>query len=488
MKKINHSLLLLTLAPALSLVATGCEHVLDHLPTDTSGLPGKEVTTGSASTGNNSNPTWSTGGPGNNGTDFTGGGEGCANPNDPNAPVQIINSDIQGSAKWTCDRIYILDSDSQVVVSGGKLEIEAGTTIRGRAGSALIIEKDAVLEAVGTPDKPIVFTSHRNYNKSRGDWGGLVFLGTAPTNQGVNIPAEGFSLPRTYGGNNPAHNCGTLKYVRVEWAGFALTTDNELNSITFYACGTQTQVDHVQSHMGLDDGIEWFGGGFDASHLVVTGARDDSLDFDLGFQGKLQNIFIHQDPTAGDNAFEISNNSDIATAQPVTLPVLANVTAIGSGINGFGSEGITVKEGAELQLYNSLFVNSTSRALFLSGPTTRQSLANGTTAIAGTLFDSSDKLGPLVLVSNHFGISPAMVEAWLKESSRNNHLREDAELPSLRWTEPSITPSTTSLPATGWVKTPSGLGLLEADYMGAVKPGDANAWVKASWINYSVYP
>ena len=40
---------------------------------------------------------------------------------------------------------------------------------------------------------------------------------------------------------------------------FEVTANNELNGITFYACGSQTTVHHVQSHMGLDDGIDDIG-------------------------------------------------------------------------------------------------------------------------------------------------------------------------------------------------------------------------------------
>src|SRR5678816_4396357 len=76
--------------------------------------------------------------------------------------------------------------------------------------------------------------------RSRGDWGGLVMLGKAPINVGGNIPGgtgicppegcknapgtfyiEGLvgNADSVYGGTDPNHNCGTLRYVRVEYAG-----------------------------------------------------------------------------------------------------------------------------------------------------------------------------------------------------------------------------------------------------------------------------
>ena len=47
---------------------------------------------------------------------------------------------------------------------------------------------------------------------------------------------EGFAAgsdERTkYGGNDDSHSCGTLKYARIEFAGFKLLNDSELNGLT----------------------------------------------------------------------------------------------------------------------------------------------------------------------------------------------------------------------------------------------------------------
>lgn len=479
----------ITLSVLALATTTGCSEFLEDFPFDTFGQV--EDCPSCTSTGILVVTAGSTGsnlGTGNFDTtsvgDQTGAPVECADPNDPAAPVEIVDSDKVGTTNWTCDKIYVLEQDAQVVIKSGVLNIQAGTTIKGKSGSALIIEKDAAINAVGTADKPIVFTSSRPTDQARGDWGGLVFLGKAPTNQGTDIPAEGFATPRTYGGTDATHNCGTLQYVRVEWAGFALSTDNELNAITFYGCGSQTQMDHVQVHMGLDDGIEWFGGGFDAHHLIVTGAKDDSLDLDLGFTGVLQHIFIHQDPAVGDNGFEVSNNELDFKWTPITKPKIANLTFVGSGETGQKSRAFTFKQGADYEIYNSIAVNSKNELFQFQSAETQTYMTGGQATIKGSILDTADDTTPLVKTDDGFTLDAVTLENWLKEPSRENHVRGDAGLPSAAWGSPNIKPAVGGLASTGATTLPA--EFVPTTYVGAVDPEAATDWTKAAWTNYSV--
>jgi hypothetical protein len=63
-----------------------------------------------------------------------------------------------------------------------------------------------------------------------------------------------------YGGTNPSDNSGVMKYVRVEYAGKILGTDNELNGFSFNGVGSNTVLEHLQAYKGSDDGFEFFGG------------------------------------------------------------------------------------------------------------------------------------------------------------------------------------------------------------------------------------
>ena len=81
--------------------------------------------------------------------------------------------------------------------------------------------------------------------------------------------------------------------------GYEIAPDNELNGITFGGVGSGTTVEYVQVHQNADDGVEFFGGNVQAKYLVLTSIQDDSIDWDNGFQGKMQHILVKQ---AADNS------------------------------------------------------------------------------------------------------------------------------------------------------------------------------------------
>ena len=56
--------------------------------------------------------------------------------------------------------------------------------------------------------------------------------------------------------------------MRVEYAGYDSSPNNELNSFTFGGCGKGTVAEHLQAIYGKDDSFEWFGGTMDAKYLV----------------------------------------------------------------------------------------------------------------------------------------------------------------------------------------------------------------------------
>ena len=190
-------------------------------------------------------------------------------------PTVTLSGSIAASRTLTPDTNYVLRG-FVYVNSGATLTINAGTKIVGDTtalGSALFVLRGARIVANGTEAAPVVFTSQRSAgNRSPGDWGGLIVVGNARNNRAGNIIVEGSdgsvvggnSAGVVYtGGTNDADNSGTLRYVRVEFAGYATLTDAELNSFTFAALGSGTTLEYLQSVTGLDDSFEWFGGTVD---------------------------------------------------------------------------------------------------------------------------------------------------------------------------------------------------------------------------------
>lgn len=134
--------------------------------------------------------------------------------------------------------------------------------------------------------------------------GGLVILGRAPTNLDASAGAgfgkgfvEGLPVPgfapsaANYGGYEPHHSSGIIRYFSVRHGGDEIGAANELNGITLGAVGDGTVFEFIESYANADDGIEWFGGTVNGKNLVVAYAGDDSLDVDQGFTGTIQGAF-----------------------------------------------------------------------------------------------------------------------------------------------------------------------------------------------------
>lgn len=408
----------------------------------------------------------------------TGSVGGCVDGD--SGPTQGIDADIEGDRVLTCDTVWVLEDI--IFVRGGTLTVEPGTTIKGAEGSALVIEQDAKIVAEGTADAPIVMTSIQPEGaRGRGDWGGLVLLGDASTNlEGGTGQAEGFVNPPSYGGSDDAHDCGALAYLRVEWAGFEIASGSELNGITFYACGSETSVHHVQVHMGADDGIEMFGGSFDADHLVVSGASDDSIDCDQGYQGNLQYVFVQHDPATGDNVFEWSNQGTNFSATPVTSPAAANVTVIGSGAAENGkSKGLTIKEGTEARIVNSVFTELTNELVFLQNLETQRIAEDGGIVFEGNVYFNSGAPG----VDDEDGSDVTWTADDLQTFiDDGGNTAADPMLGSTAWPGSDPMPSAGSPAESGAVDP--GAGFEATDYVGAFEPGAA-AWT-AGWTNFDV--
>lgn len=298
-----------------------------------------------------------------------------AKVNTPDAPasgglVEVPAGDLTGPVTWEAKNTYVLKG--QVFVTGGTLTIEAGTVVKGEAGSVLTITKSATLMAQGTVEKPIVFTSAKTAPTS-GDWGGLVMLGAAPINvTGNTNKVEGFpesvGTKIEYGGANASHNCGTLKYARIEYAGFQLSADNELNGLTLGGCGNATTVDYVQVHLGLDDGIEIFGGTTNISHIVISQPDDDALDWDLGWTGKGQFVVVQQKTGRGDKAIEADSNKNNNDAMPRSAPELWNFTFIGGdGAVGDKQGGLHLRRGTAGKFSNFILAHFAGFAIDVDG-------------------------------------------------------------------------------------------------------------------------
>ncbi|MFZ4059210.1 MAG: hypothetical protein ACOYKE_13795 [Ferruginibacter sp.] len=226
----------------------------------------------------------------------------------------------------------------------GYVYVNNRATIRFAAGSiivsdtiqkgALIIEKNSRLFAEGTASEPIVFTSGKAPGfRKPGDWGGIVMLGNAPTNRSTTPIIEG-GINSEYGGAVVADNSGSLKYVRIEFAGIAADPNSEINGLTLGGVGSGTTIENIQVSYGNDDAYEMFGGTVNLKNIIAFATADDDFDFDFGYVGRLQFGISLRDPLfvdGGDagNGIECDNDGTGTVATPRTRPQMSNFTFCG---------------------------------------------------------------------------------------------------------------------------------------------------------------
>jgi len=316
-----------------------------------------------------------------------------------------VSAPITTNTTWVNTKSYLV-SGIVTVKNGATLTIEPGTIVFGAAGSqppsALLVTRDGKLSAEGTKSRPIVMTSAQIFGeRKRGDWGGLVMLGKAPLNVGANTSGntnaagtffiEGLNATDDglYGGTDANHSCGSLAYVRVEYAGSILSPNNELNSFTFGGCGKGTSAHHLQAIYGLDDSFEWFGGTMDAKYLVGGLGADDYVDFQLGWVGRIQYGIFYQSPDSrGNRGVEGDNSEFNNAATPISNPTMYNLTFIGSGQPGFdeaASPGIFLRRGARATMNNMVVSNFFSGAVEFTDANTQAQLDAGNIAMNGFL-------------------------------------------------------------------------------------------------------
>lgn len=294
-----------------------------------------------------------------------------------------------------------MDAASNWLISGGTfvdagatLTIEPGTTVHTADDGTvpfLSISQGGTINACGTATAPIVFTPVSS-TPAPGDWGGIILNGYAPINTGATAEGEGGT--GTYGGTDAADNSGSLCYVRVEYAGKLLSTDNELNGFSFNGVGSGTTLHHLQAYRGNDDGFEFFGGTVSLDYAVSSGNGDDSFDWTHGWTGSGTNWIVEQDPTLGDRGIEADNNGDNNSATPMSAPSISKLTITGRG-SSEGKDAIKLREGTAATIDN-VSITGAKDALDIQHDVTVANVTAGTLTITNVTVSD---------VTNNFSIS-----------------------------------------------------------------------------------
>lgn len=235
-----------------------------------------------------------------------------------------VTQNITTNTTWTTGKTYIL-AGRIAVTSGNKLTIQPGVVVKGEVGSganasALLIARGAQIDAQGTAQSPIIFTTIADEIQPgqiespnltpdlNGLWGGLIILGKAKGSFGGNVTEvqiEGIPASDTnglYGGSDDEDSSGTLKYVSIRHGGANIGEGNEINGLTLGSVGSKTVIENIEVIGNQDDGIEWFGGTVSVKNALVWNAGDDAIDTDQAWNGTLDNFIVIN---AGDECMEL---------------------------------------------------------------------------------------------------------------------------------------------------------------------------------------
>lgn len=212
------------------------------------------------------------------------------------------------------------------VTNGATLTIEAGAnfTVDTSTNSSLVVLQDGKINAVGTASDPIVFTTT---TKKPGDWGGITLYGNAPIKaiNGTTTAQSEDGNNVYYGGTDANSNSGTMKFVRVEYAGKKIGDGtSETNSMTFYAVGAGTTLENLVTYKGTDDGYEFFGGTVSAKNIVSYGNYDDSFDWQDAWSGQNNTNWYAFQTAIGNFGMEIESSGNVDN----TAPKISNITLI----------------------------------------------------------------------------------------------------------------------------------------------------------------
>lgn len=279
-------------------------------------------------------------------------------------PVCQLKGTYTQDIHLSSDKFWALKGEVHIgidTLSNTTLSIDPGTTIFGKTGGDfLLVTRGSKIMAEGTRDKPIVFTSMKDVAgllSKAGDWGGIAIAGKAPTNAGQEESFEFSDTNARFGGTDPHDNSGILKYVKILYAGYEVRPAEELNGLSLGGVGSGTTIDYVEVYNGKDDGIEAWGGTVNMSHLVLIGNGDDNLDFDHGYQGNVDHVYIKQTHISSihGRGIETDNNKKYNNAKPRTLAHVSNFEIVA---NKQTSEAVFSRRGSGLKLSNGLIKNS----------------------------------------------------------------------------------------------------------------------------------
>jgi hypothetical protein len=165
---------------------------------------------------------------------------------------------------------YMLDG-ATTIEEGNRVIFEAGTTVYGKAtpltqpgATVFIVPPGGIIEANGTKDRPIVFTSSNELGctgtPAPGDWQGLDVRGQF--------------------NSNPGFNSGILRYVRVEYGGRDNADNQTTGNLRLSNLSNATTIEYVQGYKAFGNSIRINGGNVNVRYAIAVDHLDNGFRVD----------------------------------------------------------------------------------------------------------------------------------------------------------------------------------------------------------------
>ena len=286
-------------------------------------------------------------------------------------PTEKLPAEITGNFTLDSTKLWILDGLT-VVKQGATLTIMPGTLIAGLEGggpstSYMIVENGANIDADGTDDKPIIFTSMQRVedptNLEVGQWGGLTILGDAGNAQ---VTAYEVNPAYEAGTGNLADSSGILRHVYILNSGITMEPKKEINGLSMIGVGSGTVVENITVDYSDDDGIEIWGGTVNLTNVTISNCTDDYFDIDDGYTGTVKNLVINT--TTGNAGIEMSGATE-ATFDGFTITTgdtqvkEGGIYFKGAGIGGHFKNGTIIHNGGQVNAHGAIHSNDVEVAI-----------------------------------------------------------------------------------------------------------------------------
>jgi hypothetical protein len=248
-----------------------------------------------------------------------------------------------------------IQSVTLTIPKGTRIEVERHNDLDGPRVSFLQVTRGSRIMAQGTADEPIVFHDEGLSYYQTGQWGGIVIQGLAGHSDcaadssicnAMNVHGAGLDQPVRVstlgyaGGNNEDDSSGVLSYVVISGAGrngesrfdSAEETlfETPLAGLSLQSVGKGTIIENIQINHhgnGSDAALDVSGGSVGIKQLAISHHKRDSILLRSGYQGNLQDIFVHENHHSDHRRVAIRAVSEAAT-QRITKPTIANALIV----------------------------------------------------------------------------------------------------------------------------------------------------------------